>query len=69
VGQFLSEPFCGVESLEARHLDVEHRDVWPCLAGAFEHPVAAVNVGDDLDVGLEVDQRDQGIADDVLVVG
>ena len=46
----------GLDAVAAGHLDVQQRDVRPVLAGGGDDFVAAADLGDDLDVVLEVQQ-------------
>ena len=57
------------DAVEAGHLDVEQGDVGPVLEHGREHGVAGADLGDDLEVGLEAEQRGQRAADQGLVVG
>ena len=59
----------GADPVEARHLDVEQRDVGPVLEHGRDDGVARRDLGDDLEVGLEAQQRRQGAAHERLVVG
>ena len=53
----------------AGHLDVQQRHVGPVLAGGLDDGVAAADLGDDLEVLLQLEQRPQGAADERLVLG
>jgi hypothetical protein len=58
----------GLDPIHARHLDVEQGDVGLMLAGGREHLVAAGDLGDHLQVGLEAEQRGEGAAHHPLVL-
>ena len=58
-----------LDAVEPGHLDVEQGDVGAVLAGGRDDLVAAADLGDHLEVGLEVEQRGQRAADQGLVVG
>src|SRR5919198_205382 len=59
----------GLQAVDPRHLDVEQRDVRARVARRREHLVAARDLRDDLDVGLEREQPGQGSAHHRLVLG
>ena len=57
------------EAVEPGHLDVEQRDVGPVFEHRGHDLVAAPDLGHDLEVVLERQQRDERGADERLVVG
>ena len=59
----------GVDAGEAGHLDVEQAHLGSRGAGGGDHLVAATDLGDDLEVGLEVEQRGERATHERLVVG
>src|SRR5690606_207495 len=59
----------GAQPVHAGHLDVQHGHVRPVLQHRVQHLVAPAHLGDDLDAVLQVEQRGERAADEVLVVG
>ena len=59
----------GGQAVEARHLDVEQRDVGMLVPRGRHHLVAAPDLRHDLEVVLEFEQRGERRADQRLVVG
>jgi hypothetical protein len=56
------------QAVQAGQVDVQHRHVRAGLERGGQDLVAAVQLGDDLHVLLQRQQRDQGTADQVLVL-
>ena len=59
----------GRDAVQARHLDVEQGHVGAGPPGLGDDLVAPADLGDHLEVGLEVEQRGQRAPDQRLVVG
>ena len=59
----------GLQTVQARHLDVQHGHVRLRHAGCPDDLVAPSHGGDDLDVGLQAQQGRQGIAHRGLILG
>ena len=59
----------GREAVHPGHLDVQQGHVDVVLGGGPDHLVAPADLGDDLHVGLEGQQRGERLADQGLVVG
>jgi hypothetical protein len=57
------------QSVDPRKIDVDDRDVGPGLECGLDNSVAAVQLGDDIDVRLEAQEGDQGTADHMHVLG
>src|SRR5207245_9343315 len=60
---------CGGEPVLALHLAVEQRNVGIGLDSRLDHAVTAVDLGDDLNVVLDREQRGKRAADHGLVLG
>src|SRR3954452_21438604 len=69
VGQRGGQRPRGLEPVHAGHLDVEQGDLRAVLSGGLHDDVAPADLGDPLQVLLEVEQRAQGAADHGLVLG
>src|SRR5215218_6420249 len=69
VGERELEAPGGGEPVETWEVDVEHRDVGALAQRGRLDLVAAIELGDDLHVGLEADQCDEGAADEMHVFG
>ena len=57
------------DAVEARHLEVEHDEVRLVLGGELDRAQPVARLRDDLEVGLELEQRRERLAHEVLVVG
>ena len=69
-GQRLAQRRGRLDAVEAGHLDVEQGHVGAVLAARPATTSSpAADLGDHLEVGLEVEQRRQGAAHERLVVG
>jgi hypothetical protein len=67
--QLAAQELGDVEPAGAGHLDVEQGDVGLRGARGAQHLVAAPDLGDDLDVVLEAEQRRERLAHHRLVLG
>ena len=57
------------DAVEPGHLEVEHDEVRLVLGGELDRGAPVAGLGDDLEVGLELEQRRERLAHEVLVVG
>jgi len=57
------------DPVEARHLDVEQRDIDAVGAHRFQHLVASPDLGDDREIALHFEQCRHRATDQGLVVG
>src|SRR5699024_2621799 len=59
----------GVDPVETWHLDIHQNDVHVIVRGGLGYLVASLDFSHHLEVGLEVQQRDECAAHHVLTVG
>lgn len=59
----------GGEPVDSGQVDVEYGDVGKHAPGGGDHLVAALELGGDLEVVLELDQRAQRAAHQMLIFG
>ena len=57
------------EALHPRHIEIEHKDGRMMTTHVASSPVHVAGFGDDLEVGLGVEQEAQPAAHDRMVVG
>src|SRR5690606_30519833 len=68
-GHGRADPLGGRDAAAAGHLDVEQRDVGPLRRGDGDRLLAVAGLADDLDVGLQPEQRGERAPYHALVLG
>ena len=59
----------GLDAVGSGHFDVEQADLRAGFAGGVDHLVASADLGDDLEIGFEVEQCGERAPNERLVVG
>ena len=66
--EFLENHTCGVQSVEQRHRQIEHRHRWPHTAREMDRGPAVRRLTDDV-IALAFENRAEPLPDDLVIVG